>query len=72
MKAPSHWEQWYYEDLIPFKHYIPLTSFHPRDIMSAYAWCETFTIQCQKIASDSSDVIRKLTYEYAVKDYIIH
>eukprot|EP01035_Chromulina_nebulosa_P029002 gene29002-38371_t len=32
MKAPSLWEQWYYEDLKPYIHYLPLKTLHPKDI----------------------------------------
>jgi len=39
-KAPSHWEQWYYHQLQPFKHFIPLSSLHPEDILKAYRYCE--------------------------------
>ncbi len=36
----SHWEQWYYHQLQPFKHFIPLSSLHPKDILKAYRYCE--------------------------------
>jgi len=72
IKAPSSWEQWYYEDMKPFVHYLPLKSLHPRDIQEIFTWCETFQQRCYKIALDSSAFVRRFTYEYAVKDYIIH
>jgi hypothetical protein len=72
VKGPSHWEQWYYEDLKPFKHFIPLESFHPSDLLRVKSWCDKYFSSCKKISEMSSSFVKQLTYEYAVKDYIIH
>ena len=71
-KAPSHWEQWYHNELINHKHYIQLDSLHPIDLLIAYQYCEDNSNKCYEISLNSTKIIKKLTYEYAVKDYIIH
>lgn len=71
-KPWSHWEQWYYKDLQPYVHYVPLANLSPLEVEKAFEWCERKDPElCQKIAGESSKFVRKLTYEYAVKDYTI-
>ena len=72
-KLHSHWEQWYYRDLVPYVHYIPLRNLSPRVVEEALQWCQVQQAEnCRKIALESTKFVRKLTYEYAVKEYIIH
>lgn len=71
-KLKSHWEQWYYQDLLPYVHYVPLQNLTPLALQKAYSWCEVEQQLCQQIATRATLFARQLTYEYAVKDYIIH
>jgi len=59
-KLKSPWEQWYYHDLQPWIHYVPLPSLHPMDILATFAWCETHPEECQMILQHSSEFIDKL------------
>lgn len=73
LKPYSHWEQWYYRDLVPYLHYIPMENLSPAAFTKAYHWCEFINPeQCKRIASSGAQFARLLTYEYAVKEYIIH
>lgn len=73
LKAPSHWEQWYYRDLKEYVHYLPLDSLHLTAIWKAFEWCELEKPDdCENIPRKSTEFIRKLTYEYAVRNYTIH
>lgn len=69
VKFRTHWEQWYYDKLIPFKHYIPLNSFG--NFYRTVDWCAHNDAKCQEIAAAGKDLVAGLTYEYAIKAYII-
>lgn len=69
VKFRTHWEQWYYDKLIPYKHYIPLSSFNSFDQLDE--WCLHNDAKCQEIASAGKDLVAGLTYEYAIKNYVI-
>ena len=72
-KPRSHWEQWYYQDLKPYTHFIPLRNLSPQVIKDGFEWCEIHhPKQCEHIAAEGTIFVRKLTYEYAVKEYVIH
>jgi hypothetical protein len=72
-KLRSHWEQWYYRDLVPFAHFVPLRNLSPVEVQAAFDWCELDNPQqCEDIAKAGAVFARTLTYEYAVKNYVIH
>lgn len=72
-KVRSRWEQWYYRDLIPYVHFIPLENLSPNVVQGAFDWCERSHLdRCKKVAVESAQFARTLTYEYAVKTYVIH
>jgi hypothetical protein len=72
-KLRSHWEQWYYNKLLPHVHYVPLRNLSPYEVEAAFTWCDvTHTRECRGIADAANELVRSLTYEYAVKRYTIH
>ena len=72
-KLRSHWEQWYYRDMKPFHHFIPLANLSPAEIQKAFDWCEIlYPKRCKQIAEQSSVFVQQLTYDFAVKNYTIH
>jgi hypothetical protein len=72
-KLRSHWEQWYYRDLVPLVHFVPLRNLSPEVVQAAFDWCETGSPQqCEGVAQAGAALARTLTYEYAVKQYVIH
>lgn len=71
-KLRSHWEQWYYHELKPFVHYVPLRNLSPLVVQEAFEWCEVLhREECERIGAQATDFTRHLTYEYAVKHYEI-
>lgn len=72
-KLRSHWEEWYYNELKPYVHYIPLRNLSPLVVQEAFEWCEVHhREECERIGTHATDFARHLTYEYAVKHYNIH
>ena len=69
-KVHSHYEQWYYHLLVPWIHYIPILS-DLSDLDEKFQWALDNDKECQKIAEKGRELISKLTYEYAIKDYIM-
>ena len=69
IKMMSHWEQWYYDQLIPYKHYIPIHTIY--DLETVIQWCESNPQRAEEIARNGTDLARSLTYEYATTEYKI-
>ncbi len=67
LKHKTHWYQWYYKDLVPWKHYIPMDHFE--DLGKVWEWCLQNDKQCREIAEHATQFASKLTYEYAVRDF---
>ena len=45
---------------------------NPKTILETYSYYEIHNDICERIIKNSTSFIKKLTYEYAVKEYIIH
>jgi hypothetical protein len=69
VKTPTHWEQWYYSQLRPFVHYVPVNSF--AELSDAFFWCSTHPEECAAIAAEATRFAEKITMRYAVVDYKI-
>lgn len=69
-KTATHWEQWYYNQIKEYEHYIPLSSFS--DTYNTFMWCKNHDHQCRDIVANANTFVKNLTYEYAVKEYKIH
>lgn len=69
VKVKSHWEQWYYNELKEYEHYIPLENFY----QVPYLWKMMIENQDRSkiISENATKLAKKLTYEYAVKEYKI-
>lgn len=69
IKMRSHWEQWYYDSLRPYTHFVPVGTFY--ELVHVHAWCQKNKDLCERIAKESTQFVRGLTYDYAYKDYVI-
>lgn len=69
-KLVSHWEQWYYNLLIPYQHYVPLTDFS--QTCEVFHWCEKNQVKILDVVNDANSLMRTLTYEFAISEYEIH
>jgi hypothetical protein len=67
-KVTSHWEQWFYKDLKPWVHYIPVT-YDLSDLLEKLEWAIQNDDECKRIAENGRRFAMDLTYEYAVSKY---
>lgn len=67
LKHRSHWQQWYYPKLRAWEHYVPITDF--RNLSDTLQWCKNNDAQCKQIAENGRELVKTLTYEYAVQEY---
>lgn len=68
-KPKTHWEQWYYDRLLPGRHYVPLTGL--TEVNAAFEKCENDQDDCRLMVAQANQLIKTLTYEYAVSEYTI-
>lgn len=53
MKQDSIWKQWYYDDLKPFVHYIPIRNDFS-DLEEKYQWCINHPDECRLIINNAT------------------
>lgn len=70
IKLQSHWEQWYYRELTPYVHYVPLASIH--EVPTIMQWCHHNQDACKRIARTATEFVKGITCNYACTGYIIH
>lgn len=71
IRAPSHWEHWYSPLLRDGVTHLDLPSWSPTDIRATYAWCQSHLSETAAMAAAGSAVARRLSYKYAVEEYVI-
>jgi hypothetical protein len=64
LKFSSPYEQWFYERLHPWKHYVPLSD-DLSDLEDVISWCRENQSECEWIAHNG--LARSLTLECAVE-----
>jgi hypothetical protein len=69
IKVKSHWEQWYYNELKEYEHYVPLENFY--QIPYVYNILINNEEKSKIISENATKFAKKLTYEYAIKEYKI-
>lgn len=69
LKTKTHWEQWYYPLLKEYEHYVPISNFY--EIPRISKWCHYNDDACKEIAKNATELVNKLTYQYAVEEYKI-
>jgi hypothetical protein len=69
-KVWTFWEQWYYKDLKPWVHYIPVKG-DLSDIREKYEWAISNEEECKKISERATEFIKGITYESSIKEYKI-
>lgn len=65
LKVSSPYEQWFYEHLRPWRHYVPIRS-DLTDLDEIFAWCRENNRECEWIAKNGATLARSLTLENAV------
>jgi hypothetical protein len=70
LKVSTHWEQWYYSQLIADRHYVPVEKYE--DLSELILSSEANVDACQRIVTEAHNIVSKLTRDYAVTEYAIH
>jgi hypothetical protein len=63
--SPSGYRQWYYEELEPWTHFVPLKS-DLSDLRERIAWCRANSDQCRRIAANGQSFILARDFETEV------
>ena len=66
-KVDSHYEQWYYNELKEWIHYIPVKG-DLSDLEEKYKWALEHEEECKQININSTNFIKEHTYDYVVKN----
>jgi hypothetical protein len=71
VKMQSGWEQWYYDSLVPNKHYVPIDDL--RSVPRVLEWCNAHPENCAQIADEATRFASKIvTMRHAIRYYTIH
>lgn len=62
-KTKSPWRQWFYDEYIPWVHYIPIADDFS-DLQEKYQWCETHSLECERMIIRCKDLFQK-TYRFS-------
>jgi hypothetical protein len=63
--SPTGYRQWYYDDLIPWQHYVPVKA-DMSDLIEKIDWCRSNPDQCEEIAIAGQQLAMKMTFESEV------
>lgn len=66
-KVSSHYEQWYYNKLVPWTHYIPVQG-DLNDLQEKFSWALQHDDECSLIAAAGREFAVALTYQQVVED----
>ena len=61
-KVKSCWRQWFYDEYLPWVHYIPIADDFS-DLLEKYEWCESNQDKCLEIVSNAKQLFQKV-YRY--------
>ncbi|MCO6429294.1 MAG: hypothetical protein J5J00_00410 [Deltaproteobacteria bacterium] len=67
LKITSDYEQWYFHELVPWRHYVPLKS-DLSDFMDAYRWLEENREKAREITAGAHELLRTITYYRALEE----
>jgi hypothetical protein len=60
--SPQGYRQWYYDDLIPWRHYVPVRP-DMSDLMEKIDWCLSHGVECEAIADAGRQLAMQMTFE---------
>ena len=63
----NHNEQWYYKDIKPWEHYIPVKA-DMSDLRERYVWALNNDEKCKEIADKGKDFAKSLTYYKVIEN----
>lgn len=66
VKIQSEYQQWYYDRLKPWVHYVPLRS-DLQDVTSVYEWLVMHPNECKRITKNANQLIASIRYDDEVE-----
>jgi hypothetical protein len=67
-KTDSRWRQWFYDEYIAWKHYVPIADDFS-DLQEKYQWCETHQDECEIIIRNAKQLFQKIYRMNSVINY---
>jgi hypothetical protein len=69
LKVKSPWRQWYYDDYLPWIHYVPIADDYS-DLQEKFKWCEEHPKECEKMIIRCKYLFQK-TFRFSnVMEYV--
>ena len=68
-KTNSDWTQWFYNEYLPWEHYVPVKEDFS-DLDSKYRWCEEHPKECEEMISKCKKLFHKIYRHDSVVDYM--
>lgn len=62
LKTESRWRQWFYDDYLPWVHYVPINDDFS-NLQEMYCWCEQNQDKCEEIVKNAKQLFQK-TYKF--------
>lgn len=70
MKIESGWHQWFYDQYLPWVHYVPIKNDFS-DLQEKYQWCESHQSECEQIVSNAKNLFQTVYSFNNVMKYTI-
>jgi len=70
LKTDSRWRQWFYDEYIAWKHYVPIADDFS-DLQEKYHWCETHQDECEIIIRNAKQLFQKVYRMNSVSNHHI-
>lgn len=60
--SPFGYRQWYYGDLVPWRHYVPVEA-DMSDLIEKIDWCRSHQVECEAIAAAGQALAKAMSFE---------
>lgn len=67
VKVDSEYSQWYYEDLTPWRHYVPVKN-DLSDFLELYEWMVTSDAEVKQIVQNANTAVAEIDFETSVDE----
>lgn len=69
-KSDSRWKQWFYDDYVPWIHYVPIKDDFS-DIDEKFEWCEQHPEECKLIIKNAKALFQKVFRFHTIVQHTI-
>jgi len=69
-KTESRWRQWFYDDYLPWVHYVPINDDFS-NLQEMYCWCEQNQDKCEEIIKNAKQLFQKAYSFHSVIKYTV-